>query len=319
MLKALALAAAGCFSTVAPAGSTDSAPVLYRLNSASTYQDGCFPPCLCPIMIEQSLRGTFLLTPIVITGTYNNYQIDDVNLVVAGFDPPLLITGKGQYTIFAEFAALNRLELDLSVGGEPVQHFDSGWVTGGNDFPKIDIVVSINGMFCHDTVLHIDAGPLPAGQIIPFALARQTTYQQGCFDPCDCVLEQPVGMGGTFALVPLDPGGAGGAAGLFAVVNIDWLTRPSTPQGAHTITGTGIYKKTPAVAGSAPAQRMSLDLSVDGGDPTRFDSGLVPLSSPPGVIDVTVTMNDMVCFDIVLSLHAESTATPPASRLSNLP
>ena len=314
-LRALALAAAGCFSTVALASASDTAAVLYRLNSASNFEQGCFPPCLCPVQLQLDLRGTFELKPVILTGTFDQYAVDEVNFVAGDSDPPLQITGAGKYTIFAEFAVLQRLELDLSVGGQPPQHFDSGWVSGGNGFPDISIVISINGMFCHDTVLGINASPVPAAQIIPYLLTMRSTFQEGCFPPCDCPLQQETQLLGTFALVPLQ---TVGIPSEFAVVHVNWNSPSPTSAGNH-ISGSGIYRRTPSIAGAAPLQRMSLNLSVGNNSPAHFDSGLVPLQSPPGVIDVVVSMNDMVCYDIVMSLQAKSPASPSASRLSNSP
>ena len=49
----------------APGSSADSLDAgngrIYRLNPESTYQFGCFPPCLCPILVQQGVAGTFKL------------------------------------------------------------------------------------------------------------------------------------------------------------------------------------------------------------------------------------------------------------------
>ena len=39
------------------------AETLYALTQGSQLQEGCFPPCLCPVFIWEDLRGTFRLTP----------------------------------------------------------------------------------------------------------------------------------------------------------------------------------------------------------------------------------------------------------------
>src|SRR6185503_17089263 len=162
---------------------------------------------------------------------------------------------------------------------------------------------------CYDIVLSINASPVPASSIIPYALSSNSTFQQGCFDPCDCALQQPVGLTGGFALVPLQPSSVPSE---FAVINVNWSAPASAPNGAaHHLAGTGIYRQTPSLAGAAPMQRMSLNLTVDGGSLTHFDSGLVPLQSPPGKIDVVVSINGMFCFDTVLSVHAHAIAPLP--------
>ena len=51
------------------------------------------------------------------------------------------------------------MQLDLRVGDQPVQHFDSGLVVGGGGFPELDVRVSVNGQFCYDTVIDVIASP----------------------------------------------------------------------------------------------------------------------------------------------------------------
>ncbi len=45
------------------------------------------------------------------------------------------------------------------MGGDPVQHLGSGQVVGGFEFPRIDITISVNGIWCFDTVIHVNAVP----------------------------------------------------------------------------------------------------------------------------------------------------------------
>ena len=47
---------------VLPNGS-GAGEVLYRLLPGTTFQKGCFSPCLCPISISEEVTGTFLLIP----------------------------------------------------------------------------------------------------------------------------------------------------------------------------------------------------------------------------------------------------------------
>jgi len=58
LLAAVAILAAITGAVSAQTGATTS-PTLYRLEPGSTYQHGCFAPCLCPILAEVPLRGTF--------------------------------------------------------------------------------------------------------------------------------------------------------------------------------------------------------------------------------------------------------------------
>jgi hypothetical protein len=48
----------------------------------------------------------------------------------------------------------------LSVDSEAPVQFDSGFVAGGGNFPRIDTRISISGAICFDTVMDIHAGPI---------------------------------------------------------------------------------------------------------------------------------------------------------------
>ena len=56
-LYAVALIAAAGSTTLAESNATR----LYKLEPESTFQQGCFPPCLCPYLQTAPLRGTFRL------------------------------------------------------------------------------------------------------------------------------------------------------------------------------------------------------------------------------------------------------------------
>src|SRR6266516_8095705 len=136
----------GVVAASTPASAQTS--TLYRLNKDSTFQQGCFPPCLCPIMIAVPVKGTFVLTPTGFDGLFNTYAVTDVNWLVSigGSNTP--VTGSGTYKIGGEFALEQQLSLDLQVGGDKVQHFDSGLVTGPAPFPDIKATISVNGQQC---------------------------------------------------------------------------------------------------------------------------------------------------------------------------
>src|SRR5262249_2964340 len=53
--------------------------VIYRLTETSSFQRGCFPPCLCPVMQSGSERGTLLLTFTGFDGLFRHYHVDDVS------------------------------------------------------------------------------------------------------------------------------------------------------------------------------------------------------------------------------------------------
>ena len=151
------LLALGLFAPMAEA--TDSGPTVYELTDRSTYQIGCFDPCACPILDEVPVKGTFLLTPAGSDGLFQTYDVTQVEWTVALGHETIRITGSGTYRIGGEFALSHQLELDLATNNDPPQHFDSGVLVGGAGFPHMDIVISINGMYCFDTVIHVDARP----------------------------------------------------------------------------------------------------------------------------------------------------------------
>lgn len=325
----IAAIAAMLVAAPAPAVPTPSvvpapAPTIYRLNGDASYQQGCFPPCLCPIMVAQNVRGTFMLTAIPIDPStlppagfiMQSFNVTDVNWTVSLSDSELRITGSGTLTFISGIINQDptmQLQLDLQVGDQPTQHFDSGQVAGST-LPDINLAISINGMFCFDTAIVVSASPVPASQILRYSLAGDSSFQQGCFDPCDCLLMVPQPMRGRFALVPLQT--IGGMAE-YAVVDAQWSVLSPSAVASTQIHGFGVYRR--SVVGPTaipPLQRLSMDLTFGAGSTTHFDSGLVAPRVPFPRIDATISVHGMVCFDTVLHVVARPlfiwpTATPP--------
>jgi hypothetical protein len=273
------------------------APTIYRLNPVSSFQQGCFPPCLCPIRLGDGVRGTLVLAASGFDGLFNNYTVTDVNWTVTLGDQELRVTGSGTHKVGGEFAVEQQLSLDLQVGDDPVQHFDSGLVPGGGQFPDISVTISIHGQVCFDTVVVVDASPVPTEQIHPYVLLPESTLQRGCFPPCLCPLEVPRPISGTFALVDL---GQGPLFTEFAVANVDWVAADGAL--GIPIRGVGTFR----VGGEfAVQQQLSLDLQVGDAEQTHFDSGLVEDGSEFPRIDSMISVHGGVCFDTVIDLHAE--------------
>ena len=146
-----------CAFAAFPAFISEARPVTYRLHNA-TYTEGCFELCACPLWFAP-MTGKFRLTPISITGTYDTYAVTNIHWAVGGVGTS--ITGHGTLTRFNEFAALNRLELDLAIGSDVLQHFDSGMVVAGAAWPAINIAVAMNGEpACYDIRLGVSAKPM---------------------------------------------------------------------------------------------------------------------------------------------------------------
>jgi hypothetical protein len=148
------------FGIVGARGSDDAArPVLYKLVKGSTYQEGCFDPCACPLTMEIPMRGTFRLTYLAYDGLFTHYAVDGVRWRAYFGSATRHITGAGMYRIGGEVAVQQQLELELIIDGEPRDTFDSGLVVGGYEYPKIDVAVSMHDMFCYDIVLQVRARP----------------------------------------------------------------------------------------------------------------------------------------------------------------
>jgi len=213
LLMAVVMASAANPKTAA--GSTGT---VYRLNKDSTFEQGCFAPCLCPVWLSAPPRGTFVLTPTGFDGLFNTYAVSDVNWLVSIGGTDTIVTGSGTYKIGGEVALQQELSLDLQIGGGKVEHLDSGLV-GGTAFPEINATISINGQVCFDTVFGVSASPVPLDQIRPYRLLSGSTFQRGCFDACDCAIGPIESVTGTFALVPLE---TTSLSREFAVVDVRW-------------------------------------------------------------------------------------------------
>jgi hypothetical protein len=277
---------------------TASQKEIYRLTDASSFEDGCFAPCLCPAHFQGALIGAFTMTPDAPTPLYRVFKITDLNWFVPNLG--YWVTGSGTYKVGGEVALTHELSLDLVVGDRDVQHYDSGVVPGGADFPAIKITISMNNMVCHDTVFGVSALPVPQTEIRPYVLGS-SYYEEGCFGPCECAITAKRLTGG-FGLLKL--GGADSAAD-FAVVNVQWLVRDprsSTPKTATgtPVAGAGLYH----VDAATHAQRMRLALLENGAGPTRFDSGAAPWKGSLGRIDVDVAESGFACHDTVYSINA---------------
>jgi len=247
-------------------------------------------------MIAVPVKGTFVLTPTGFDGLFNTYTVTDVNWLMSIGGRDTTVTGSGTYKIGGEFALQQQLSLDLQVGGDKVQHFDSGLVTGPAPFPDIKVTISVNGKVCFDTVFEVSASPVPLDQIQPYSLLAGSTFQRGCFEACDCAVGPLDWIVGTFALVPLD---TTPLFREFAVVNVRWLALD--PSGRIPVRGFGSYK----VGGEFALQhQLKLVLKVDGGDSALFDRGLVLGGGNFPQIDIPISVSGAVCFDTVINIHA---------------
>ena len=144
---------------------TAHGPVLYRLNKESNFERGCFPPCMCPVMVVEPVQGTFLLSPSGFDGAYTNYAVTDLHWSFTNNGTATSVTGSGTYKVAGKPAPQQELSLFLQMDGGDVKHFDSGLVTNSVSFPDINVSVSTNGQYCFDTAFNVSASPTPAPQL----------------------------------------------------------------------------------------------------------------------------------------------------------
>jgi hypothetical protein len=284
---------------------------LYQLTPDASFEEGCFPPCLCVTHHYDGLIGTFRMTPAAPDPLFEVFDITEVNWLVPRLG--YRVTGKGTYRIGGEFGRMHQLQLDLEVGDRDVVHYDSGLLFGGAEFPGIAITIAMNGMICTDTVFHVRAKPALISQAKPYALIG-SSYDEGCYGVCLCVVVSHPLLG-RFGLLTLNETAQGGD---YAVLGIDWRVRdPNSPTviDLKKTTGYGLYR----FSRTDGTQRMLLDLIEDGAGPTRFDSGTVQGGGNLQLIDIDVAANGFACFDRVYSIHAKRRGGHPVASLDPEP
>ncbi len=245
------------------------------------------------------MRGTLLLTPDGVEGAFSRFKVSDVNWTVSLGDPELRVTGSGVYLAGGDTGSEQRLVLDLAVGDRPVERFDSGFVKGAA-LPSIQVTVSIHGIYCYDTVFALSASPVPLREIVPYRTERDSTFTRGCVGLCDCLQGEPLPLGGSFQLVPLE---RNPLFSEYAVVNVRWAVEGAGGLAADDlpIRGFGTYW----VGGEfAVRQRMRLDLAVGGEPFAPYDSGLVSGGAAFPRIGIAVSNGDPLCFLTVIDLDA---------------
>lgn len=287
-----------------------TAPIVtYRLGPGSTFERGCVAPCSCAYRAPIPIRGTFNLTRQTVGPLYTDYTVTNVAWQMVdttasnAASQTIKITGSGTYRVGGEVAVTQQLMLDLVVDGGAVQHFDSGVVAGGSQFPAIDISVLATTPPCLTTTIHVNAKPLPAPPSVPYSLSKASTYQHGCFDPCACPVSEVRPIGGGFMLTPT-PSTSSNLFATYAVSQVDWITvEPGT--GTTTpihITGAGTYRI--SVGSTTPSHELVLDLSVDGAKPIHLDSGLVPGGGDFPAMEIQISTDPSQCVRTVIVVQA---------------
>jgi hypothetical protein len=128
----------------------------YQLAEGSNYQEGCFDPCMCPILLNETLQGSFILNLISQDEGMDIYEVLEIDWQFVQGDETVQVSGSGLYLIGRDTQSIS---LDLKVGEGPIQHFESGIVPLQAEFPEISIAAAVNGFFCYDYVFCIAAIP----------------------------------------------------------------------------------------------------------------------------------------------------------------
>lgn len=144
---------------VVPAAPVRAQSAPYQLSPGADFEWGCFGNCGCGFA-QAGMTGGFWLQHRPPAASFARYDLVDVAFVVQLPHSSLSITGSGTYRVGGSSAVQQQMTLDVSFGGGPVRHLDSGLVPGGGDFPRLDVALFLHGAgACTDTMLRVRAGP----------------------------------------------------------------------------------------------------------------------------------------------------------------
>ena len=135
-----------------------------------------------------------------------------------------------------------------------------------------------------------------------YRLGPASTFERGCFNPCDCPSGERVRVTGTFRLALIT---VGNVFDFYEVTGVRWKVHRSNGETVE-ITGSGTY----AASTIVDQQRLELTLTVGTDPPTVYRSGDVPGGAAFPAIALSISINGGVCFDTVIALSAK-----PARRL----
>jgi hypothetical protein len=147
----------------------------YVLDQESAWLEGCIVGlCLCPVALFDDLSGSFRLVevPTLQPGPWRIFEVNDVRWKLRRGDQIVEIRGSGLYQTAAPVLDEQRLTLDLTLDGDPIEPFDSGTVEGGLAFPSIEVQALTPGQ-CYQEGVWLSADPLdPTPTPVPEPSAR---------------------------------------------------------------------------------------------------------------------------------------------------
>ncbi|MFN0058990.1 MAG: hypothetical protein ACKVX7_11080 [Planctomycetota bacterium] len=139
----------------------------YEVNSGGLSQ-GCLPPCLCPIVFLGEVSGSFDLEFTGVDGTYDTYNLINVQLVVTAGGMASDLTGTGTYRVDIA-AGVHAMTMEIVYFGATtlVETFGDQPIDPAFPFPQILIGLA-SAQMCFATMLSFDAAPLfvPAQQFV---------------------------------------------------------------------------------------------------------------------------------------------------------
>jgi hypothetical protein len=134
----------------------------YALDQESDWLEGCIVgPCLCPVALFDDLSGSFRLVevPTLQPGPWRIFEVNDVRWKLRRGDQIVEIRGSGLYQTAAPVLDEQRLTLDLTLDGDPIEPLDTGTVEGGLAFPSIEVQALTPGQ-CYQEGVWLSADPL---------------------------------------------------------------------------------------------------------------------------------------------------------------
>lgn len=134
----------------------------YVLDQESAWLEGCIVgPCDCLVALFDDLSGTFQLVelPTLQPGPRRIFEVNNVQWKLRRGDQIVEIRGSGLYQTAAPVLDEQRLTLDLTIDGDPIEPLDSGLVGGGLAFPSIE-VQALTPEQCYQEGVWLSAGPL---------------------------------------------------------------------------------------------------------------------------------------------------------------
>jgi hypothetical protein len=157
--------------------------------------------------------------------------------------------------------------------------------------------------------LALQIGPALASSTVPdtvvYALSHESSYETGCFGPCACPVLERNPVLGSFKLSRLDPDPL---FENYAVNDVKWTV---SGEPALSLTGSGSYRRGGEVA---LQEQLTLDLSINGGAPRHFDSGLVTPQADFPEIHVRVALHSPQCIDTQIVVIAKPLGAASTDR-----